>query len=195
MVNHHLLDDKELVSLYQQGDQLAISQLVTRYKSRVFTSIFFLVRNREVAEDLFQETFIKIISSLRSSTYNEQGKFLPWALRIAHNLVIDHFRKEKLMPLQRDSEEFSVFDVLPGNGRNAADQLVYNEKIQFIRSLIDKLPPDQREIVILRHYTGLSFKEIAKTLNININTALGRMHYAVIKLREMVAKAPERARE
>lgn len=195
MVNHHLLDDKELVSLYQQGDQLAISQLVSRYKSRVFTSIFFLVRNREVAEDLFQETFIKIISSLRSSTYNEQGKFLPWALRIAHNLVIDHFRKEKLMPLQRDTEEFSVFDVLPGNGRNAADQLVYNEKIQFIRSLIDKLPPDQREIVILRHYTGLSFKEIAKTLNININTALGRMHYAVIKLREMVAKAPERARE
>jgi RNA polymerase sigma-70 factor (ECF subfamily) len=195
MVNHHLLDDKELVSLYQQGDQIAISQLVTRYKSRVFTSIFFLVRNREVAEDLFQETFIKIISSLRSSTYNEQGKFLPWALRIAHNLVIDHFRKEKLMPLQRDSDEFSVFDVLPGQGRNAADQLVYNEKIQFIRSLIDRLPPDQREIVILRHYTGLSFKEIAKTLNININTALGRMHYAVIKLREMVAKAPERARE
>ena len=195
MVNHHLLDDKELVSLYQQGDQIAISQLVTRYKSRVFTSIFFLVRNREVAEDLFQETFIKIISSLRSSTYNEQGKFLPWALRIAHNLVIDHFRKEKLMPLQRDSDEFSVFDVLPGQGRNAADQLVYNEKIQFIRSLIDRLPPDQREIVILRHYTGLSFKEIAKTLNININTALGRMHYAVIKLREMVVKAPERARE
>jgi len=195
MVNHHLLDDKELVSLYQQGDQIAISQLVTRYKSRVFTSIFFLVRNREVAEDLFQETFIKIISSLRSSTYNEQGKFLPWALRIAHNLVIDHFRKEKLMPLQRDSDEFSVFDVLPGQGRNAADQLVYNEKIQFIRNLIDRLPPDQREIVILRHYTGLSFKEIAKTLNININTALGRMHYAVIKLREMVAKAPERARE
>ncbi len=150
MVNHHLLDDKELVSLYQQGDQIAISQLVTRYKSRVFTSIFFLVRNREVAEDLFQETFIKIISSLRSSTYNEQGKFLPWALRIAHNLVIDHFRKEKLMPLQRDSDEFSVFDVLPGQGRNAADQLVYNEKIQFIRNLIDRLPPDQREIVILR---------------------------------------------
>ena len=132
---------------------------------------------------------------MRSSTYNEQGKFLPWALRIAHNLVIDHFRKEKLMPLQRDSDEFSVFDVLPGQGRNAADQLVYNEKIQFIRNLIDRLPPDQREIVILRHYTGLSFKEIAKTLNININTALGRMHYAVIKLREMVAKAPERARE
>jgi RNA polymerase sigma-70 factor (ECF subfamily) len=148
-----------------------------------------------VAEDLFQETFIKIISGLRSSTYNEQGKFLPWALRIAHNLVIDHFRKEKLMPLQRDTEEFSVFDIMPGQGRNAADQIVHNEKIQFVRSLIDRLPPDQREIVILRHYTGLSFKEIAKTLNININTALGRMHYAVIKMREMVAQEPERVRE
>lgn len=195
MVNHHLLEDKELVHLYQQGDQNAINQLVTRYKSRIFTSIYFLVKNREQAEDLFQETFIKIISSLRSSTYNEQGKFLPWALRIAHNLVIDHFRKVKLMPMQHDTDEFSVFDVLPGQGRNASEQLIYNEKIAFVRSLIDRLPADQREVVILRHYTGLSFKEIAKMLEININTALGRMHYAVLKMREMVNKVPERARE
>lgn len=191
MVNHPLLDDKDLVRLYQQGDQTAISELIKRYKGRIFSSIYFLVRKREVAEDLFQETFIKIISGLRSSTYNEQGKFLPWALRIAHNLVIDHFRKEKLMPLQHDQEEYSVFDVLQSHGRNAADQLIYHEKIAFVRSLIDRLPEDQREIVILRHYSGLSFKEISKMLNININTALGRMHYAVLKMREMVAKTPE----
>ncbi|MFM2136694.1 MAG: hypothetical protein RL021_2094 [Bacteroidota bacterium] len=195
MVNHHQLDDKALVRLYQQGDQVAISELVNRYKSRIFSSIYFLVRKRELAEDLFQETFIKIISCLRRDAYNDQGKFLPWALRIAHNLVIDHFRKEKLMPMQYDSEEYSVFDVLPGQGRNAAEQIVYNEKIAFVRSLIDRLPPEQREIVILRHYAGLSFKEIAKMLDININTALGRMHYAVLKMRDMVAKTPERARE
>lgn len=195
MVNHHLLEDKELISLYQQGDQVAISQIVARYKSRIYSSIYFLVRSRELAEDLFQETFIRIINGLRSTTYNEQGKFLPWALRIAHNLVIDHFRKEKQMPMQRDSEEFSVFDVLPGQGRNASEQLIYEEKLAFVRSLIDRLPQDQREIVILRHYAGLSFKEISKMLNINMNTALGRMHYAIIKMREMVKKAPDRVRE
>ncbi len=191
-INHRVLEDKDLVRLYQQGDQAAISQLVHRYKSRIYSSIFFLVRKREVAEDLFQETFIKIISGLRNSQYNEQGKFLPWALRVAHNQVIDHFRKEKLMPMQYDQEEYSVFDVMPSQGRNAADQLIQNEKLAYVRQLIDRLPPDQREIVILRHYAGLSFKEIAKMLNINLNTALGRMHYAVLKMRDMVAQEPER---
>lgn len=191
-INHRVLEDKDLVRLYQQGDQAAISQLVHRYKSRIYSSIFFLVRKREVAEDLFQETFIKIISGLRNSHYNEQGKFLPWALRVAHNQVIDHFRKEKLMPMQYDQEEYSVFDVMPSQGRNAADQLIQNEKLAYVRQLIDRLPPDQREIVILRHYAGLSFKEIAKMLNINLNTALGRMHYAVLKMRDMVSKEPER---
>lgn len=191
-INHRVLEDKDLVRLYQQGDQAAITQLVHRYKSRIYSSIFFLVRKREVAEDLFQETFIKIISGLRNSQYNEQGKFLPWALRVAHNQVIDHFRKEKLMPMQYDQEEYSVFDVMPSQGRNAADQLIQNEKLAYVRQLIDRLPPDQREIVILRHYAGLSFKEISKMLNINLNTALGRMHYAVLKMRDMVSQEPER---
>lgn len=195
MVNHHLLDDKDLVRLYQSGDQIAISEIIKRYKSRIYSSIFFLVRNRELTEDLFQETFIRIITGLRSSTYNEQGKFLPWALRISHNLVIDHFRKQKLMPMQHDTEEFSIFDVMPGNGRNAADQLIHDEKIEFVRNLLDRLPADQREVVILRHYGGLSFKEISKMLNININTALGRMHYAVQKMREMAGKVPDRLSE
>ena len=189
------LTDQQLITLFVNGDTNALEELIKKHKDRIFTSIVLLVKDRSLAEDIFQEVFIKIIDTLRGGRYSDEGKFLPWALRIAHNLVIDHFRKEKLMPLQRDTEEFSVFDIMPGQGRNAADQIVHNEKIQFVRSLIDRLPPDQREIVILRHYTGLSFKEIAKTLNININTALGRMHYAVIKMREMVAQEPERVRE
>ena len=183
-----LMDDKDLIGLYQQGNQQALTELVRRHKQRIFSTIYFLVKDQELAEDLFQETFIKIILSLRKKNYSEQGKFLPWALRIAHNLVIDHFRKEKLMPLQHDREEYSVFDILPSENRDASEQMIHNEKIQFIRGLLEKLPFEQREVVILRHYAGLSFKEISKMLNININTALGRMHYAVLKMREMVGK-------
>jgi len=190
-----MMDDKDLVHLYQKGNQEAISELVHRYKQRIHSTIFFLVKNQELAEDLFQETFIKIINSLRKNHYNEQGKFLPWALRIAHNLVIDHFRKEKLMPLQHDTEEFSVFDIMASNNRNAAEQMIYNEKISYVRGLLDKLPFEQREVVIMRHYAGLSFKEISKMLNININTALGRMHYAVLKMREMVENEKVRVKE
>jgi RNA polymerase sigma factor (sigma-70 family) len=186
MLKIPMMDDKDLVHLYQQGNQEAITELVHRYKQRIHSTIFFLVKNQELTEDLFQETFIKIINSLRKNHYNEQGKFLPWALRIAHNLVIDYFRKEKLMPLQRDTEEYSVFDFMSSNNRNAAEQMIYDEKIKYVRGLMDKLPFEQREVVILRHYAGLSFKEISEMLNININTALGRMHYAVLKMREIV---------
>ncbi len=186
MTKLHLMDDKDLVGLYQKGNQEAISELIDRYKQRIHSTIFFLVKNTELTEDLFQETFIKIILSLRKKHYNEQGKFLPWALRIAHNLVIDYFRKQKLMPMQYDMEEFSIFDIMPSNGRNASDQMIYNEKIDYVRGLLDKLPFEQKEVVILRHYAELSFKEIAQMLDININTALGRMHYAILKMREIV---------
>ena len=124
MIQIPMMDDKDLVRLYQKGNQEAISELVNRYKQRIHSTIFFLVKNQELAEDLFQETFIKIITSLRKNHYNEQGKFLPWALRIAHNLVIDHFRKEKLMPLQHDTEEFSVFDIMASNNKNASEQMI-----------------------------------------------------------------------
>lgn len=194
MVSFHQLEDKDLVRLYQEGNQQAINELINRYKQRVYSAIFFLVRDRDLTDDLFQESFIKIIQSLRSKHYSEQGKFLPWALRIAHNLVIDHFRKEKLMPMQRDTDEFSVFDVLPANNRNAAEQIIHDEKLAFVRGLLDRLPFEQREVVILRHYGGLSFKEIARVLDININTALGRMHYAILKMREMVKKEPHRVK-
>ena len=189
------VSDRDLVRLYQKGNNEAITELIRRYKQKIFTSIFFLVRKRELAEDLFQETFIKIITSLRDKRYNEEGKFLPWAIRIAHNHVIDHFRKEQHMPMQRDTEEYSVFDFMPHRGRNAVEEIVHQEKIAKVRQLIEHLPFEQREVVIMRHYGELSFKEISKILDININTALGRMHYAILKMRELVKEEKINLRE
>jgi RNA polymerase sigma factor (sigma-70 family) len=195
MQQPQLMSDRDLVRLYQKGEEQAITELIHRYKSKIFTSIFFLVRKRELAEDLFQETFIKIITSLREKRYNEEGKFLPWAIRIAHNLVIDHFRKDQHMPMQRDTEEYSIFDFMPQRSRNAVEEMIYQEKINKVRQLIEHLPFEQREVVIMRHYGELSFKEISKILNININTALGRMHYAILKMREMVKEEKISLRE
>jgi len=195
MQNLSLMNDRDLVRLYQKGSQPAITELVKRYKQKIFTSIFFLVRKRELAEDLFQETFIKIITSLREKKYNEEGKFLPWAIRIAHNLVIDHFRKEQHMPMQRDTEEYSLFDYMPHRSRNAVETIIHDEKIGMVRKLIEQLPFEQREVVIMRQYGELSFKEISNILNININTALGRMHYAILKMREMVKENKINLRE
>lgn len=195
MHNPQSMSDRDLVRLYQKGQEEAITELIHRYKKKIFTSIFFLVRKRELAEDLFQETFIKIITSLREKRYNEEGKFLPWAIRIAHNLVIDHFRKDRHMPMQRDTEEYSVFDFMPQRSRNAVEEMIHEEKINKVRDLIEQLPFEQREVVIMRHYGELSFKEISKTLDININTALGRMHYAILKMREIVKEEKINLRE
>jgi RNA polymerase sigma factor (sigma-70 family) len=195
MQQTQLMSDRDLVRLYQKGEEQAITTLIHRYKQKIFTSIFFLVRKRELAEDLFQETFIKIISSLREKRYNEEGKFLPWAIRIAHNLVIDHFRKDRHMPMQRDTEEYSVFDYMPHRSRNAVEEIIHEEKINKVRLLIEQLPFEQREVVIMRHYGELSFKEISKILNININTALGRMHYAILKMREIIKEEKVNLRE
>ncbi|MCX6291708.1 MAG: sigma-70 family RNA polymerase sigma factor [Bacteroidetes bacterium] len=189
------MSDRDLVRLYQKGEQQAIAELIHRYKQKIYSSIFFLVRKPELAEDLYQETFIKIIVSLREKRYNEEGKFLPWAVRIAHNLVIDHFRKERHMPMQRDTDEYSVFDFMPQRSRNAVEEIIHDEKINKVRQLIDRLPFEQREVVVMRHYAELSFKEISQILNININTALGRMHYAILKMREMIKEEKISLRE
>ena len=182
----HLVSDRDLVRLYQQGQQAAITEIIHRYKQKIYSSIFFLVRDKELSEDIFQDTFIKIITSVREGRYNEQGKFLPWALRIAHNLVIDHFRKEKNMPMKRDTDEYSVFDTMSCSLPNAHESILMDEKITMVRALLEKIPFEQREVVIMRHYGGFSFKEISEILGININTALGRMHYALLKMRELL---------
>ena len=186
MQQPHLLSDRDLVRLYQQGQQAAITEIIHRYKQKIYSSIFFLVRDKELSEDIFQDTFIKIITCFRDGRYNEQGKFLPWALRIAHNLVIDHFRREKNMPMKRDTEEYSVFDTMSCPLPNAHDSILKDERVKLVRSLLEKIPFEQREVVIMRHYGGYSFKEISEILDININTALGRMHYALLKMRELM---------
>jgi RNA polymerase sigma factor (sigma-70 family) len=191
MEHPHLMTDKDLVRLYQKGDESAFTVLLNRHKEKIFSTIFYLVHNRELAEDLFQETFIKIITKLKEKKYNEEGKFLPWAARVAHNLVIDYFRVNSHMRLVHDRENFSHFDIMPERSRNAAEEMIHNEDIGHVRGFIERLPQHQREVVILRHYGGLSFKEISTTLNININTALGRMHFAVIEMRKMMTGEAE----
>lgn len=180
------LTDQELVSRYLKGHEEALQALILRHEKKVYTSIYLLVKDRELADDLFQDTFIKVINTLRSGNYNEEGKFLSWVLRIAHNLVIDYFRSLKRMPMVHDTEEYSVFDTLPLEDQNIEDKLIAEQIHLEVRALLEHLPYDQREVVIMRHFANMSFKEIAECTNVSINTSLGRMRYALINLRKLI---------
>ena len=184
-----LLNDQELVQAYIKGDQTAIEILINRHRSKVFTYILLTIKNQQLAEDLFQETFIKVIQSLRSGKYRDNGKFLSWVIRIAHNLVIDHFRKEKQMnSVSNDDTEVDLFNSRKDSDMNIEEYIIGNQIRAELRTLINELPDDQREVVLLRHYGELSFKEIAEQTNVSINTALGRMRYALINLRKMISE-------
>ena len=178
--------DNELVARFIKGEENALQSLIIRHERKIYTSIYLLVKDRELADDIFQDTFIKVINTLRSGNYNEEGKFLSWVLRIAHNLVIDHFRSLKRMPLVHDNEEYSIFDTLPLMDENIEDKIILEQNHKQIRQLIEELPYDQREVVIMRHFGNMSFKEIAETTNVSINTSLGRMRYALINLRKLI---------
>lgn len=178
--------DHQLIEQYTSGDKSAIEHLIRRHQQKIYTSIYFLVRNRELAEDLFQETFIKVINTFNNGTYKEEGKFLPWAMRIGHNLVIDYFRKKQRMPMVYDREDYSVVNNLKLHDENAEDKICREQIHNEVRMLIEELPYEQREIIIMRHYADLSFKEIADATNCSINTALGRMRYALINLRKLI---------
>jgi len=180
------VSDNELITQFLRGNENGLEELITRHQRKVFTSILLLVKDKELAEDLFQETFIKVINTLRSGNYHEEGKFLPWVIRIGHNLVIDYFRKQKRMPMVRDTEEFSVMDSLKLTDENIEDKMITNQIHVEIRQLIEHLPLDQREVVIMRHYADMSFKDIAESTNVSINTSLGRMRYALINLRKLI---------
>lgn len=180
--------DNELIALYIKGDERSLQALVTRHKSRIFTSIFLLVKDRDLANDIFQDTFIKVINTLRAGNYQEEGKFLPWVTRIAHNLVIDHFRKEKRMPMVHDTEDCSVFRTIKLDEENIEDHLIRSQIHKEVRLLIDELPDDQREVVMMRHYANLSFKEIADIMDCSVNTALGRMRYALLNMRRIIVQ-------
>ena len=180
------LSDSELIRAYRGGDEQAFEILLTRHQERVFTKINFIVRDSELANDLFQDTFIKVVRLLKEGKYIEEGKFLPWILRIAHNMSIDHFRRNKKMRMVRSRDEMDVFATIDNGDVHVEDQLVENQIHADVRRLIDELPEDQREVVRMRMYDNLSFKEIAATTGVSINTALGRMRYAVINLRKIV---------
>lgn len=182
------LQDQELVDLYIKGDEPCLEILIARHKKRVFSYIMMVVRDRHLAEDIFQDTFIKVIQTLKRGSYNDEGKFLPWVLRIAHNLVIDHFRRVKRMPLVDAGEDFDIFSVLTLRQGNAEDRIVKKQVRTDVRKAIEKLPLEQREVLIMRHYMDMSFKEIADTTNCSINTALGRMRYALINLKKSLEK-------
>ncbi|MBK6341937.1 MAG: sigma-70 family RNA polymerase sigma factor [Flavobacteriales bacterium] len=182
------IDDQELVQLYLNGQESAFETLLHRHKRKVWSHIYLLVRDRELTEDLFQETFIKVVHHLKAGKYNEEGKFLPWVLRIAHNLVIDQFRRNKKMPLVRSKDDHDVFAAMQQPGKNAEQSLVNVQVDEDVRKLIDHLPDEQREVVIMRTYLNMSFKEIAEHTDVSINTALGRMRYALINMRKMIDK-------
>lgn len=183
---YKVLSDIELINAYIAGDEHAFEVLLNRHKRRVWSHIYLMVRDREVTEDLFQETFIKVVNHLKGGRYNEEGKFLPWVVRIAHNLVIDHFRRNKKMPLVRSNEDYDVFGGVAQPGKNVEERLVNAQVDDDVRRLIEKLPPEQREVVVMRTYLNMSFKEIAEYTDVSINTALGRMRYALINMRKLV---------
>ena len=176
-----------MVQAYIKGDQSAIETLINRHRSKVYTYILLTIKNQPLAEDLFQETFIKVIQSLRAGKYRDNGRFLSWVIRIAHNLIIDHFRKEKQMnSVSNDDSEVDLFNSKKLSDDNIEELIVNNQIKTEIRTLINELPDDQKEVVLLRHYGELSFKEIADQTDVSINTALGRMRYALINLRKLI---------
>lgn len=181
-----LKNDQELIHLYLSGHEPGLEELIRRHKSKIYTSIYLLVKDTYLAEDIFQDTFIKVINTLKAGKYNEEGKFLPWVIRIAHNLVIDHFRKEKRTPVVTSGDGFDIFEVLKFYDESMEERMMREQTHQDLKTLIHLLPSEQKEVLIMRHYGELSFKEIADITNVSINTALGRMRYALNNLRKMM---------
>jgi RNA polymerase sigma-70 factor (ECF subfamily) len=180
--------DHELIQNFQDGDLYALETLVIRHKDKMYTSILFLVKDKYLAEDIFQDVLIKIIDTIRGGRYTEEGKFLPWAMRIAHNLCVDHFRKVKRTPSIKTSDDRDIFEVINFTEEGADEKMMKRQSHDRVRQMLDLLPEDQREVIILRHYADLSFKEIASLTNCSINTALGRMRYGLINLRKMMTQ-------
>ena len=182
------LSDQQLIHMYMDGDAEALSTLVYRYKDKLYTSIYLLVKDKYLAEDIFQDSFIRIIDTLKGGRYTEEGKFLPWAMRIAHNLCVDHFRKVKRTPAIKTSDDHDIFEVINFSEPGADQKMMQGQSHDRVRKMLELLPEDQREVIIMRHYADLSFKEIATLTNCSINTALGRMRYGLINLRKMMVE-------
>lgn len=179
-------EDALLVSDYINGNERALETLVLRHKLKIYNFIYSKVFDRDTAEDIFQETFIKVIKTLKRGVYNEEGKFLPWVMRIAHNLVIDYFRKNNRIPTFDNNEEYDIFQLISDGSPTAERSMIDEQVVEDLQKLIVELPDDQKDVLTMRLYKDMSFKEIAETTGVSINTALGRMRYAIINLRKMV---------
>jgi len=180
--------DSVLVNNYINGHEKSLEILIIRHKQRIFSFILSKVSDREVAEDIFQDTFIKVINTLKRGAYNEEGKFLPWVMRISHNLIIDHFRRNKRLPKFNNTDDFDIFDVLSDEMLSVENQIIKNQILEDVQKLVEELPEDQKEVLLMRMYRDMSFKEIAENTDVSINTALGRMRYALINLRKLIEK-------
>jgi len=183
-----VIPDGVLVKNYIDGDENALSVLIKRHQSKIYGFIYSKVTDRDISDDIFQDTFIKVIKTLKSNAYNEEGKFLPWVMRISHNLIVDHFRRNKKMPMFRETEEFSIFSIMTDNSPNVENRIITEQVESYLQRLIEELPDDQKEVLQMRIYQDLSFKEIADMTGVSINTALGRMRYALMNLRKVIEK-------
>ena len=182
------IDDATLVNDYIAGNETALAILIKRHQSKIFGFIYSKVGDRDLSDDIFQDTFIKVIRTLKSNAYNEEGKFLPWVMRIAHNLIVDHFRRNKKMPLYRETEEFSIFSIMTDDTLTIENKLISDQVAKDLRQLVEELPADQKEVLMMRLYQDMSFKEISEATGVSINTALGRMRYALLNLRKVIDK-------
>lgn len=180
--------DSLLVKNYIKGNENALSILIKRHESKIYGFIYSKVGDREVSNDIFQDTFIKVIKTLKSNSYNEEGKFLPWVIRISHNLIIDHFRKNQKMPMYRETEEFSIFSIMTDDALTIESKMITDQVVVDLKKLILELPEDQKDVLMMRMYQDMSFKEISELKNVSINTALGRMRYALMNLRKIIEK-------
>ncbi|QVY66787.1 RNA polymerase sigma factor [Polaribacter sp. Q13] len=182
------ITDSTLVSDYIQGNEASLEVLIKRHHQRLFSFIYSKVKDRDITEDIFQDTFIKVIRTLKKGNYNEEGKFLPWVMRISHNLVIDHFRKMNRMPTFKNTDEFDIFSVLGDGNLNAEKKIIQEQIHNDVRELVNELPEEQKEVLVMRMYKDMSFKEISENTGVSINTALGRMRYALINMRKLIEK-------
>lgn len=186
MMRKNSTPDSTLVKDFIKGNEKSLAVLINRHQQRLYSFIYSKVLNRDIAEDVFQDTFIKVIRTLKKGNYNEEGKFLPWVMRIAHNLVIDHFRKTNRMPAFKNTEEFDIFSVIGDGNLNAEKKMIQEQISTDVRALIEELPAEQKEVLIMRMYKDMSFKEISENTGVSINTALGRMRYALMNMRKLI---------
>ncbi|SHL90044.1 RNA polymerase sigma factor [Flavobacterium saccharophilum] len=182
------IPDALLVKNYIEGNETALSILIKRHESKIYGFIYSKIADRDISNDIFQDTFIKVIKTLKSNSYNEEGKFLPWVMRISHNLIVDHFRKTKKMPMYRETEEFSIFSVMSDDSLTIEGKMIVDQVEVDLKRLIEELPEDQKEVLVMRMYQDMSFKEISELTDVSINTALGRMRYALMNLRKIIDK-------